>query len=211
MKTDHIRLTSDLEGRTEALREAERFCGYHGLTGKQAMYLRLLTEESISMVNGILNGFEGEFWLESEQTDKGCLCRVCVSASVNVSEVQEEALLSVSSSGQNESARGIMGKVRQMFRWYLQQADAEAIAMSNPMNPLGNDWVTMGMGTGFTPESAAYWSLRQYTRNLADAAEKDDSWDELEKSIVAKIADEVRVGIHMDRAEVIIEKCFPQA
>ena len=88
MKTDVIRIGSDLSGRREALDEAERFAAYHHLTGRNATHLRLLTEETISMVHGILKGFEGDFWIESEKVSHGRRCRIYVAADTSVSEAQ---------------------------------------------------------------------------------------------------------------------------
>ena len=55
MKTDVITVYSDLRGREEAMDTAERFAAYNSIKGKDAMHLRLLTEEIICMVHGILD------------------------------------------------------------------------------------------------------------------------------------------------------------
>ncbi|MCR4644362.1 MAG: hypothetical protein K5695_03000 [Oscillospiraceae bacterium] len=136
MKSDVISIYSDLKGSIEAIREAEMLSAYHDLDKKQKMFIRLLSEESVSMVHGILNGFKGDFWLESEKTDKGLLCRICVAADVEVDDCQEEALLEVSTSGKNEEAKGVMGKIRELFRWSVQvQADRQ----------ITTTWRTSGM------------------------------------------------------------------
>ncbi len=198
MKTDVITIYSDMNGRTEAMQEAERFAAYNGLTGKKAMHIRLLTEETISMVHEIVSGFRGDFWLEAEKNEKELLCRICVSAEVEVNENQEAELLGISTSGKNEEAKGILGKIRQLLRWSLQQSDTEAAAQ----NVTGDIWYRMG-----ETHDEPYWSLQQYRQNLP---EKDaEKWDELEKSIIARLADEVKIGIRTGKAEVIIEKKFP--
>ena len=196
MKTNVISITSDLAGRAEAMQEAERFSVYNGLTGKNAMHIRLLTEETISMVNGIVKDFEGDLWMESEPTPSGLLCRICVAANVSVSEGQEEQLLDIATSGKNTEAVGIRGKIRQLFRWSLQQTDTTSSLQTNTLS----SWYAMGV------QDASYWSLRQYTQQLQQQQPEGEEWDELEKSIIAKLADEVRVGIRAERAEVVIEK-----
>lgn len=196
MKTNVISITSDLAGRAEAMQEAERFNVYNGLTGKNAMHIRLLTEETISMVNGIVKDFEGDLWMESEPTPSGLLCRICVAANVSVSEGQEEQLLDIATSGKNTEAVGILGKIRQLFRWSLQQTDTTSSLQANTLS----SWYAMGV------QDASYWSLRQYTQQLQQKQPEGEEWDELEKSIIAKLADEVRVGIRAERAEVVIEK-----
>ena len=203
MKTNVISIYGDLKGQSETMQEAERFSEYHHLTGRNAMYIRLLTEEAVSLVHGIIPDFKGRFWLESEQTEKKLLCRICVSADTTVTEGQEEELLSVSTSGKNEDAKGILGKIRQLFRWSMQQTDAEAYAQSNIIG----EWYQMGNYGTHDVNKAVYWSLSNYRNTIEDNPEENtEERDELEKSIIAKLSDEVKVGIRSDKAEVIIEK-----
>ena len=53
MKTDIITVTDDLEGMDAAIEAEEKFAAYYGITGRDALHLRLLTEEMISMIHGI--------------------------------------------------------------------------------------------------------------------------------------------------------------
>ena len=200
MRTNVIPVASDLSARADALYEAERFSAYNGLTGKDAMHVRLLTEETISMVDGIMKGFHGGLWLESEPTSTGILCRICVEADVNVNEGQEEKLLDIATSKKNEESVGILGKIRQIFRWTLQQTDSEASVMTGAVSP----WYALGIQQNASAQ--AYWSLQQYSQRVQEEQPDSEAWDELEKSIIAKLADEVKVGIRSERAEVIIEK-----
>ncbi|MBQ3694520.1 MAG: hypothetical protein II884_07085, partial [Synergistaceae bacterium] len=56
------------------------------------------------------------------------------------------------------------------------------------------------------------WSMQKYKNNVVSQRQNDtntaalDAWDELEKSIIANIADEVQVGVTKDGAELIITK-----
>ena len=52
----------------------------------------------------------------------------------------------------------------------------------------------------------AYWSLNQYKETVKTEVKKE--WDELEKSIVSKLADEVQIGIKNGQVEMIIIKSF---
>lgn len=205
MKTDVISIYGNLEGQSAAMSEAEHFTEYLHLTGKKAMHIRLLTEEAIGMVHGIINGFKGDFWLESEQTENGTLCRICVTANADVSDRQEEKLLSVSTSGKNEDAKGIGGKIRQLLRWSIQHTEDE--------QEIKQSWFEMGCyGTHTTGLATGnyYWSLANYRNQVNSNPQSDEGdRDELEKSIIAKLADEVKVGIRSGKAEVIIEKLFP--
>ena len=209
MKTDVITIHSDLSGREEALEAAERFAAYNGITGKDAMHLRLLTEETVSMINGILDNFTGEIWLESKKTKNGLLCLICLSANKQANRAQEEHILSVSTSGRNESSKGIAGKIREVIRHSLQASSTEDEAF---LQSISDACMSIGMcsGTSTLPMPGVdYWSLQFYRQKIAEQkVEKAEEWDELEKSIISNLADEVKVWLRSDSTEVVIEKCF---
>jgi hypothetical protein len=72
------------------------------------------------------------------------------------------------------------------------------------------DYGSMGMYGGFegSLEYGMMWSLNDYRTCLESVSEKDDAskeaWDELEKSIVANIANDVLVGVKGDKVEMTI-------
>ena len=207
MKSDVAQIYSNLQGREEALAFAERFMTYNRLTGKNAMHIRLLTEELISMVNGIMDDFCGDLWFESEQKPDGLHCRIYLSAKKAVDPKQEEQLLSVSTSGRNENARGILGKLRESFRVSAQYS-GNGVYMNEYTT--ANAWYSMGMGSCELPDSAMReqcWSLNRYREQLdAEKQQMHEEWDELERSIIARIADDVKVWLKSDRTEVVVEK-----
>ena len=207
MKTDTIRITDAIESRAAAMRETERFCAYYPLTGMDAMHMRLLTEETLSIVHGIFKGFHGEFWVESDVLPDGLDCRICVAADVLATAEQETALREFSTSGENEAAQGIGGMIRELFRCYVQ-----SISHAVP----SQQWqaVEMIYGDGMLygdSFEASCWSLDRYraaneTKEETDAPQNDT----FERSIIAKLADDVRVGITSERASVVIEKRLPR-
>ena len=204
MKTEIIKIDSDLHGRDQAMRAARKFASYNDITGKGAMHLRLLTEETISMVHGILEDFTGDLWLESEETKTGMICRICLSADKQANKVQEAHILSVSTSGKNESAKGVMGKIREMFRRSLQ---AESSADEEKLRSMADAWMDGGIpGADYAPSDSKYWSLQLYKKNLEKGSSEE--WDELEKSIVAKLADDVKVWLNPDSTVIVVEKIF---
>ena len=207
MKTDVIKIYSDLKGHDAAADAVERFSAYHGITGKQAMHLRLLTEETISMVHGIMDDFSGSFWLESENTKKGLLCRICLSAEKQANKQQESQILSVSTSGKNENVKGIMGKIRELFRQSLQTEPAEDEAY---LQRMADAWLPTGtQHNGLAASDTAFWSLQEYKQNMPKNQDAEE-WDELEKSIIANFADEVKVWLKTDVTEIVIEKLLPK-
>lgn len=204
MKTESIKIDSELRGHDQAMKTARKFSSYNELSGKDAMHIRLLTEETVSMVHGILEDFTGDLWLESEKTKKGLVCRICLSAEKQANKVQEAHILSVSTSGKNESARGVMGKIREIFRRSLQ---ADSDADEEKMRCMADAWMDGGIpGADYTPSDSKYWSLQLYKKTLSGG--KTEEWDELEKSIVANLADDVKVWLYPDSTMIIVEKLF---
>ena len=202
MKTDVIAIHSDLTGSKAAMKTAENFCNYNGIIGKDAKHIRLLTEETVSMVHGILKGFKGKLWLESEKTEKGLLCRICLRADKSVDMEQEDQLMSVSTSGKNESVKGVLGKIREIFRRTVQSTSTEYSAVDS--------WYYMGAQRNALMNNvdtfSNYWSLNYYRENVGGEPRNEDAWDELEKSIIGNLVDEVKIGLRNSVAEVVIEK-----
>jgi len=188
MKTDVILISSEGEGTKEALDLAEKAALYRGIAPKSALHLRLLTEELLGMMRSITKTCEGRFWIESI----GANFQLHLQTETFVSFDKREQLLQASSSGKNEAAKGIMGKIRTFF------------------DPLD------GMPTYFSLNAdgvadAQMWSMRAYEQNIAimmenDMAEAQEAWDELEKSIVSHVADEVKVSIRGREVEMVIYK-----
>ena len=115
---------------------------------------------------------------------------------------KREQLLAASSTGKNESAKGLMGRLRDFFD---RGADEDIAGFSSPLLMHG------AQADATTPTLDWEWSMIRYQNALADCVRRDDStareaWDELEKSIIANIADDVRVGVTKDGVELIITK-----
>ena len=208
MKTDVIKIYSDLSGHEAAMEAAEKFSNYNNISGKSALHIRLLTEETISMVHGIFDGFEGKLWLESEKTEKGRICRICISVPKTADVEQELQLMDISSSGKNQSAKGFMGKIREVVRLTIQPPPQKPL---NSKVELADVWWNRGSGSSLSENtSAAVWSLQKYRENsAADGETASEEWDELEKSIVAKLSDDVKVWLKSSSTDVVIEKLIP--
>ena len=208
MKTDQIIVRKDGTGMEAALREAESFAEHYELKGKESMYVRLLTEETLGMVRALIDDYKSLFWIEGN----GSKYVIHLTAKTKMDIVKREILLDVSKSGKNEAAKGVMGKIKDIFETAIESYEA---AESTP----GGEYVDMmsmmpygAMGIdadSALSESVMMWSLSRYKESVDEKKEADDKawevWDELEKSIVANIADDVKVGIYKDRAELMIE------
>ena len=201
MKSDVIHVNSDGSGRTEVLDQVERVAAFKNLDRKNTLHLRLLAEEMMGMLSSITSEVEADFWIEGNEGD---FSLHLVTETVMHSEKREK-LLSVSSSGSNAAAKGVMGKIRDIFTRAFEPMDGSFMSSYAAQNAMYYD---MGMG-GSTNLAMQMWSLNQYKEELEkNDRQESEEWDELEKSIVANIADEVEVYIREGEVEMVIYKRF---
>lgn len=191
MKTDVIAITSEGNNIEAALEQIDKVAAYKGLSPKDAISLRLLTEEMTAMMRAIAGGVNGEFWVE----DRDGVYELHLLVRSLVDDDMRKQLLAASSSGKNEASRGFMGKIRSFFE----------PTSSVPM-------FSGGIGGGTPQMHGAYtWSMEDYRDQLRQYKELNDrkgqeAWDELERSVVAKVADDVKVSIHGRTVEMTIIK-----
>lgn len=120
-----------------------------------------------------------------------------LSAAADVPHERREELLKMATSGKNEFAKGFMGKLRQIFEVYLY-SDSDT---TNDMVYIPYMGGMMGGIENFGLVNE--WSLSRYQLQK-DA--KEEEWDELEKSVVAKLADDITVGVKNGKVELVIKK-----
>jgi hypothetical protein len=100
-----------------------------------------------------------------------------------------------------------MGKIKESIAVALLPTE-NAYALVNTM-PFG--YMTMGCPEAFDNNMNAYmWTLQNYKKSLGnqEGEETEEAWDELEKSIVASIADDVQVSVKGSSVEISIIKTF---
>ncbi len=197
MRTDVIEISSAGDRIGEALNQAEKVAQYKKLSPRGALHLRLLTEEMTGLMRSVTGETDGRFWIE----DENGTCELHLQVDTRMNLAKREQLLSVSSTGKNESAKGLMGRIRDLFD-VLNDEDVAGLA-----NPLLFDMNDQSS----TPLLDWEWSMTAYRDRLAGPVEQRDetalaAWDELEKSVVAHVADDVKVSIHGGRAELMIIK-----
>ena len=208
MKSNICKLSKDLTCLEAVLAEVEKVTPYNALEDKKALRLRLLAEELCGMLPGLIENFSGEFWAENEGDNYEL--HVELKADDMSIDLRDE-LISVSKSGKNAAAKGIMGKIRAVAETMLLAAFDPDLA---PMAAPGEfyDYHGYNMGFGYiAPEMEAElgciytWSLFNYKTAVED---KEDEYAELERSIVAKLADDIIVGVRGKNVEIVVKKSF---
>ena len=175
------------------LEETERVSKYNALNEKEAMYLRLLSEELVSMLPSIVENYSGEFWIEAEEKSYS----LCVKFSTTEMKIStRERLIGVSKSNQNFAAVGITGKIREVFDYMTAESEDAMVS------PAGK----YGFATNI--DFSQIWSLKQYSDGVKEDENEKEKWDELERSILVKLADDVLVGVKGKNVKMIIRKNF---
>ena len=119
-------------------------------------------------------------------------------------------LLSFSSSGKNAANLTFAERMQAMISEIMTQEKSAKNAMSGTEEVLVED---------IEQRSIFRWSMKKYKKQMEDNAEKADEtkdtkdendvvWEELEQSIIARIADDVSISISGNNVEVIAFKGF---
>ena len=197
MKSNICKINKGTEDLAAILAESEKVAVYNGLTHKQTLQLRLLCEEIDGMLPSLINEFEGDFWIDFENG----VCKVNVSIELaEFTAEKKDELIGISKNKKNAAAVGIVGKIRSMLESFFLD---ETIVRHCSFSP-----GVFSMATGYS-EGVNYsylWSLEQYKSNVKQ--EMSEDWDELEKSVIASVADDVIVGVKGKHADVVIIKKF---
>ncbi|MBO4860211.1 MAG: hypothetical protein J5530_01555, partial [Clostridia bacterium] len=136
-----------------------------------------------------------DYWLEYNGPD----FELHLKSKVELTDEMRKQFISASTSGKNDASRGVMGKIKVMIANFMFSAkEALPYALINTSAAYH-----MGAASG---ETAAMWSMSLYKDEVKESDAEE--WDELEKSIVANIADDVKVCILGDTVEIIINKTF---
>ncbi len=218
MRTDTV-LVSD-QHMDAALEEAEKVAVYKELSPKGELHLRLLTEEMMGLVRSVAGSNGGKFWIE----DRNGIFELHLLTLSPMSGLKRKQLLSAATSGKNESAKSFMGRLKEFF----YRSDAGSPTFTSELMYAGMMSAQEGSmymsGVDLTDSFSSHyyishdaeahamdydWSLNHYREVLSDdqlSADRKDAWDELEKSVLAKVADEVRIGILGDQVEMVVYK-----
>ena len=191
MKTDIIMISSEGNNMEAALSQIDKISVYKQLSSKSTITLRLLTEEVLAMMRAIAGNVNGEFWVE----DQDGVYELHLFVRTLVDDKIREQLLAASSSGKNEATRGFMGKICSFFE-----------------PSFGVPMFSAGFAGGVPQMHESYtWSMEDYRDQLRQHREMEqrrsqEEWDELERSVVAKVADDVKVSIRGRNVEMTIIK-----
>ena len=201
MITEKIFVGNDGNGRQDVLKAFEQYAEAADLSSKNKVYLRLLAEEMLGMISTIGGTFNADCWLEGNESGY----KIYLSAKMKMSLQKREELLKTSTTGKNKSYSGVMDRIKEEMEIYwlsLEEGAEDSVGVDYGVEKL------LGSDEDNTPKTPKEWKLSEYKGDVArrSDSERIAAWDELEKSIVANIADDVSVGIRSNNVEMVITK-----
>ena len=205
MKTAEIRITN-FDDCTRALLATEKQGEECGLSMKQKLRLRLLAEELIGFIRSLTGDVDALYWIDRQGST--FILHLKADDIIMNKEVREE-LLSAATSGKNSAAKGFMGKLRDMVASVMTPSAQGPSVLSGLSLGMMSTSSPVGENAGM---SSYIWSLNNYREkvgeNAGTGAEFDEASEDLERSIVANLADEVVVSIVGAKVQVDITKAF---
>ena len=197
MRSNVCKIEKGIRDFSAILKESEKVAIYNELSQKQALQLRLLCEELEGLLPNIVDDFDGEIWIEFE---KG-VCKI--NASIHFFEFtanKKKQLINLAKDKKNSAVVGIVGKIRSALEdVFLDDGNVQAYDMANLFN------YATAYSTG--ADYSYMWSLNEYKRRVK-TEKTQEAYDELEKSIIASLADDVTVGVKGKDALIVITKEF---
>ena len=215
MKSSVINIKCDNDNLGDIFTEVKKTASYADLDAKRALRLRLLAEELVGMLKELSADYDGEFWVENNGLNFELVTRIYVNEAMD--NKTKKGFIAVSSDKKNAAAKGIMGKIRDVVENMIYPENAfymsdGALAQIEIDAMLGEDkhGDTKALDAEAVVDSIMLtnsWSLNEYKTKQRENDDKEP-WDEIEKSIIANLADDVTVSVRGKKVEIVITKCF---
>ena len=195
-------------GMQEAIDETAALGTECGLEKKDTLRLRLLSEELFGLMKSVVGNVSGHYWVDQEDQ------LFAIHLETDVASMDREMrrqLLSVSSSGQNAAATGLIGKIRDMISVMMLPREGGRNEAAAPLpGSVGANGAVGSSGAQAGNGGSYVWSMQKHKAETSQESDSSDdsSWDELEKSIVSSIADDVSISIDGTTVQITIIKQF---
>ena len=197
MRSNVCKIENGTKDLAAILTESEKVAVYNELTHKQTLQLRLMCEEIDGLLPKIVDNFNGDLWIDFENG----VCKVNIELRFEKFTIEKkDGLIGISKDKKNAAATGITGKIRSAIEDVLWDEDSmRALERTENFYYLSDVHDRM--------DYSYFWSLEEY-RSTVRSNERPEEWDELEKSVIASVADDIIVGVKGKNANIIIVKNF---
>lgn len=209
MTTTEMYITGRGFGMKEALEATEAFGLEQGLTGKSVLQLRLLAEELFGMLSLMGEEAEAEYWITSDGSRFQLHLKSFVEMTDKMKKQMAAAAFYVGGKKEETEIIGFKGRLRKMIERHLLNPEKK--------NPLDSSISLISTGWSLHPldrnhSETKEWTMERYKaevrKHLGDTEEAIREWDELEKSVIARVADDVKIELLGSDVEITIFKSF---
>ena len=180
VRSSIVKVYRNGKGEDEALAMTERLSATSGLEKKAKLHLRLLAEELMGMVKAVAGDINAEYYLEVSGRDY----ELHLNSEIEITPEMKEKFTAAKSKD-NPDSKGFMSRLRSMI--------ASVLVSKN--------------------ENEFSWNMEEYRSEVKRKMDQNDkksanAWDELEKSIIANIADDVSVKVNGNNVEIVVYRKF---
>ena len=176
MRSNTIRIDNHGKGFKEVIAEGHKVSVYVEMNPEAFRHMQLLIEEMLSIVKMADEDLEASFWIESVDGSYD----LHLNTKTDLNKEQRYHLLATTTSGKNEAANTLCGRLRDRF----EQAMASEVDHDYDEVP-----------------SELY-------NDLPMGPVKDPEWDGYERKILKNVADSVKIGILRGVVDVVVSKRF---
>ena len=179
------------------------------LKPKDSLRIKLLLEETIGMISEMAGDFTALLWVEKYKSH----CAVKLIGNTQMDVDKKLDILDLSKNKQNALAHGFMGKVKDIIETSILSYKS-VMKLQQEYNGVAINYAGLGIYNGIDVAtnpaafSGVMWSMADYRAALDKEKNQNEgakaAWDELEKSIVASIADDVIVGVKGSKVKITI-------
>ncbi len=197
MNSEMITVISGEDCTEKVLSLVEGFAG--DLDKKSSLRLRLIAEEMMNLMKSITGEVEAKFWIDNI----GKSYSLHLSTSTIMYADKRKELVDIATRKENAAAKGVVGKLREVFELALLPKDERAaresrVGMMGLVDP-----------SAYMASASEAWSMKNYISSINsmedDSAFAQEARNEIERSIIANIAKEVLISIKGDDVEMTVE------
>ena len=196
MKSESIVISTNESNIDRVLEVVESFS--KDLDHKDALRIRLLSEETMNLIRSITGEMDAEFFLEKE----GDQVILHLNTNTIMFADKRKELMEISTSKENAAAKGFIGKIREVFELAMLPKD-ERSARESRIGMMG-----LVDPTALSATSAETWKMRNYKSSVEemdqDTEFAQEAKNELERSILGNLAQEVEISIIGDDVKMTI-------
>ena len=196
MKSDVMVIGTNQEFTEKALDFTEQYAG--NLPPKAHLRLRLVAEEIMNLFRSVTGEAEAEYWIENNSN----IFTLHLDTKTIMHAQKRQELLDLSTTKENEAAKGFMGQILEAIE-LASIPYGERDALIKRYKKYG--YLKQDIDKYSTDD---LWKMSEYKSAVSECEDPEFAKiykDQLEKSILANLANEVTISIRGDKVSMAVE------